>query len=180
MGQIVFVIGGCRSGKSRYAQARAEALPQSRVYIATCPATDDEMRARVARHQADRAAAQWQTVEEHLDPAAAIRALDGATVLLDCLTVWVSNLMYAREQENVAFDEDHMAAAAADLVAAARAHDGTVLVVTNEVGLGIVPDNAVARRYRDLAGRCNQTVAAAADEAVLLVSGLPVTLKPPS
>jgi adenosylcobinamide kinase/adenosylcobinamide-phosphate guanylyltransferase len=173
---LTLVTGGCRSGKSAWAQRMAEARPGPRVYIATGTATDDEMRARVERHRAARAARGWHTVEETVAIADALRAAaDCPVVLVDCLTLWVSNLMHAGPR--TALSEDDMVAHGRGLVDAARAHGGTVVVVTNEVGDGIVPANALARRYRDLAGRCNQTVAAGADAVVLMTCGIPLYIK---
>lgn len=166
----LFVLGGARSGKSRYAQARAEALGGSPVYIATAEAFDDEMQDRIAQHQADRDG-RWRTVEAPRDLPAAIDALSGsrAVVLVDCLTLWLSNLLLA--------DAD-LAVAATQLSAAIGRFDGGLILVSNEVGWGIVPDNTLARRFRDEAGRLNQAVAAIADEVVLLAAGLPLVLKP--
>ena len=169
-GTTLFVIGGARSGKSRYAQARAEAAGVKPVFVATAEAFDSEMRERIARHRADRDA-RWTTVEAPRELPAAIDALsgNGAVVLVDCLTLWVSNLLLA--------DAD-MARAGKQLCDAIARFDGTLILVANEVGLGIVPDNALARRFRDAAGQLNQSVAATATEVVLLTAGLPLTLKP--
>lgn len=169
-GSSLLVIGGARSGKSRYAQARAEAFVGNHVFVATAEAFDDEMRDRIARHQADRDA-RWRTVEAPRALPAAIDALNGheAVVLVDCLTLWISNLLLA--------DAD-IPLAERQLCGAVARFDGTLILVANEVGLGIVPDNALARRFRDAAGRLNQAVAAASGEVVLLTAGLPLTLKP--
>ncbi|HET6525352.1 bifunctional adenosylcobinamide kinase/adenosylcobinamide-phosphate guanylyltransferase [Sphingopyxis sp.] len=166
----LFVIGGARSGKSRYAQARAEAAGGDPVFVATAEAFDDEMRERIARHRADRDA-RWSTVEAPRELPAAIDALGGAgaVVLVDCLTLWVSNLLLAGADVRVAGRQ---------LCDAVARFDGTLILVANEVGLGIVPDNALARAFRDAAGQLNQSVAAAAAEVVLLTAGLPLTLKP--
>lgn len=168
-GASLFVIGGARSGKSRYAQARAEAAGGKPIFVATAEAFDDEMRDRIARHRADRDA-RWRTVEAPRDLPAALDALNtsDAVVLVDCLTLWVSNLLLA--------DAD-MARAGRQLCDAIARFDGALILVANEVGLGIVPDNALARAFRDAAGQLNQAVAAAADEVVLLTAGLPLTLK---
>jgi len=165
----LFVLGGARSGKSRYAQSRAEAMPGDPVFIATAEAFDDEMRERIARHRADRDA-RWRTVEAPRKLPAAIDALNDAesVVLVDCLTLWVSNLLLA--------DAD-IPAAGRQLSDAIARFEGALILVANEVGLGIVPDNALARRFRDAAGLLNQSVAAAADEVVLLTAGLPLALK---
>lgn len=164
------MLGGARSGKSRYAQARAEALPGDLVYLATAQAFDQEMHERIASHRDDRGP-RWTTVEEPLDLAAAITDVSkpGTVVLVDCLTLWASNLMLAKRDT---------AATSKDLVRALLRVRSPVVLVSNEVGLGIVPDNALARRFRDVAGQINQDMAAMASEVVMLFSGLPLTLKP--
>ncbi|MGH6632527.1 bifunctional adenosylcobinamide kinase/adenosylcobinamide-phosphate guanylyltransferase [Sphingopyxis sp.] len=169
-GSSLFVLGGARSGKSRYAQARAEVAGGNPVFVATAEAFDDEMRDRIARHRADRDA-RWTTVEAPRDLPAAIDALnsEGAIVLVDCLTLWVSNLLLA--------DAD-IPLASRQLCHAISRFEGRLILVANEVGLGIVPDNALARAFRDAAGQLNQSVAATAEEVVLLTAGLPLTLKP--
>lgn len=165
----LFVLGGARSGKSRYAQQRAEAVEGRHVYIATAEAWDDEMRERIARHRADRDA-RWETVDAPRDLPEAIDAQIGSgnVVLVDCLTLWLTNLMLA---------EQDIESAAARLCASVERYDGCLILVSNEVGSGIVPDNALARRFRDAAGRLNQQVAAAAAEVQLVVAGLPMRLK---
>ncbi len=179
MAEIVLVTGGSRSGKSSYALQLAQISRPPRIYIATCPVEDDEMHRRVLRHQEEREAMQWETIEETVDVAG---VLDGAynynVVLIDCLTLWVSNLLLDVESAGNEMTEDDIELECLRLVKTCREFiDGLVILVTNEVGWGIVPESPLARRYRDLAGRCNQTVAAEADAAVLLVSGIPVTLK---
>lgn len=163
------MLGGARSGKSRYAQARAEALPGDLVFVATAQALDDEMTARIACHRADRGA-RWRTIEAPLDIAAIVdaEARAGRVLLIDCLTLWASNLMFA--QRDIESEAERLAAAVGRAA-------GPVILVANEVGLGIVPDNALARRFRDVAGTINQAVAATADEAMFLAAGLPLRLK---
>ncbi len=165
----LFVLGGARSGKSRYAQQRAEALAGRHVFIATAEAWDAEMADRIARHREDRDA-RWQTVDAPRDLVAALDDASGtgAVVMVDCLTLWASNLLLA--------DAD-MEQATATLAEAIARFDGALILVANEVGFGIVPDNALARRFRDAAGRINQTVAAGADEVMLVAAGLPLRLK---
>lgn len=165
----LLVLGGARSGKSRYAQARAEALGLRRVFVATAQAFDHEMEDRIARHQADRDTA-WTTVEEPLDLAGAIatHSTTSAILLIDCLTLWTTNLILG---------EHDLGAATGGLVAALKAAAGPVILVANEVGYGIVPDNALARRFRDEAGIINQRVAATVDEVQLVAAGLPLRLK---
>lgn len=165
----LLVLGGARSGKSRYAQTRAEALGGEPVYVATAQALDAEMGERIERHQADRGP-RWSTVEAPVELAAAIRAEDQAdrVLLIDCLTLWTSNLLLA--------DRD-IVAATDDLVAAIGEAGCPVILVANEVGLGIVPDNALARRFRDEAGRVNQRIAATVDEVMFVAAGLPLRFK---
>ncbi|HYG85138.1 MAG TPA: bifunctional adenosylcobinamide kinase/adenosylcobinamide-phosphate guanylyltransferase [Azospirillum sp.] len=166
---LTLVLGGARSGKSRYAEGLVTARPQPWIYVATAEAWDDEMRDRISRHQNDRGPG-WMTVEEPLDLPGVIRrhATPGATLLVDCLTLWLSNLLSAgRDVE----------AATAELLAALDAAQGTVVLVSNEVGLGIVPDNALARAFRDHAGRLHQRVAAQARKVVFVVAGLPMVVK---
>ncbi len=178
MGKIILVTGGCRSGKSCFAQQMAEAAGLKRLYIATAPSLDREMEERIARHRQERAQRNWTTCEETLDLAYAFGAHAGFdTVLCDCLTLWVNNLLYQAEQKGTVFGEDDMAQLAQAVVEAARQNSGTVIFVTNEVGLGIVPADALSRRFRDLAGRCNQVMAAAADEVYCVVSGIPLKIK---
>ncbi|MCR9219395.1 MAG: bifunctional adenosylcobinamide kinase/adenosylcobinamide-phosphate guanylyltransferase [Alphaproteobacteria bacterium] len=171
------LLGGARSGKSSRALALAEAAHRARgldpVYLATAEAHDDEMRERIARHRAERVGA-WRTVEAPLDlPEAVARAAGADTVLLvDCLTLWATNLMLADRDAEAATE-----ALIAACDAARRDAAGPVLVVSNEVGLGIVPDNALARRFRDVAGRMNQRLAAAADRVEFVAAGLPLRLK---
>ncbi|MHA6720243.1 bifunctional adenosylcobinamide kinase/adenosylcobinamide-phosphate guanylyltransferase [Sphingomonas sp. RS6] len=166
---VLFVLGGARSGKSRYAQERAESLDGRRVFIATAEAWDDEMRARIARHRADRDQ-RWSTVEAPRTLADAIEAQSGAAdiVLVDCLTLWLSNILLA--------DED-VEAAGGRLCEAIGRFDRQLILVSNEVGQGIVPDNALARRFSDAAGRLHQQVAQAAHEVQLIAAGLPLRLK---
>ena len=164
---VSLVLGGARSGKTRFALAAAERTAANLVMIATAQALDAEMADRIARHRAERDA-RWRTVEAPLDLPEALRALHpGECAVVDCLTLWLSNLMHA---------ERDVEAAGSDLVdALGGAPD--VILVSNEVGWGVVPDNALARRFRDEAGRLHQRLAARADRVVLVVAGLPLTLK---
>jgi len=163
---LTLVLGGARSGKSRFAEDLVMRLPPPWIYIATAQAFDDEMRVRVAEHRARRAAG-WRTVEAPLELAAAMRAAGDAPVLVDCLTLWLTNLMLG--------DADLEAAAAALDTALDRT--ALTVLVSNEVGLGIVPDNALARRFRDEAGRLHQRIAARAGRVVFMVAGLPMFVK---
>ena len=165
----LFVLGGARSGKTAFAEQTALATGKAPVYLATGGAGDAEMAARIKAHRAARGPA-WRTVEEPLNLSAAISRESRAetVILVDCLTLWLSNLM--------ADDADPLAAGAG-LVEALAAAPGPVILVSNEVGQGIVPANPLARHFRDAAGRLHQTVAAAVPRAVFIVAGLPINLK---
>jgi adenosylcobinamide kinase/adenosylcobinamide-phosphate guanylyltransferase len=170
---IVLFTGGARSGKSVRAEQYAGRFGQPVVYIATAEVGDDEMRARVAQHQIRRPAS-WPTLESPLAVHAALSTLEaGTVVLLDCLSLLVSNLLLSDEANAAQLVNDEIAG----IIAAARARDLTLIVVTNEVGMGIVPAYPLGRIYRDLLGRANQQVAAAAAEVYLLVCGIPVELR---
>jgi adenosylcobinamide kinase/adenosylcobinamide-phosphate guanylyltransferase len=163
---LTLVLGGARSGKSRYAEALVTAEPAPWTYVATAQALDAEMGERVALHQ-ERRGEGWATVEAPIDLPQAIAAAQGP-VLVDCLTLWLTNLMLA---------ESDRTAACLALEAALREREGMVVLVSNEVGLGIVPDNALARAFRDEQGRLNQRMAALAETVVLMVAGLPVRVR---
>jgi adenosylcobinamide kinase/adenosylcobinamide-phosphate guanylyltransferase len=166
--QLTFVLGGARSGKSRYAEQVAMASPPPWIYLATAEPFDDEMAARIAEHKSRRSR-DWQTIDAPRDLAGALGALPAsATILVDCLTLWLSNLMLA---------ECDVDAETGRLEQAMLAHKAPLVLVSNEVGSGVVPDNALARRFRDAQGRLNQTVAARADRVVLVVAGLPMIVK---
>ncbi|MGE0095800.1 MAG: bifunctional adenosylcobinamide kinase/adenosylcobinamide-phosphate guanylyltransferase [Alphaproteobacteria bacterium] len=168
LARVTLVLGGARSGKSRYAEALVRKAGGG-IYLATAQALDGEMAARIARHRAERGRG-WTTVEEPLELAAALErgAQAGQPILVDCLTLWLSNLMGAGRA---------VKPETAQLLAALKSLSVPVVFVSNEVGLGIVPDNALARAFRDEAGRLNQAVAAAADRVVFLAAGLPLVLK---
>lgn len=179
MTKIVLVIGGSRSGKSDYAQTLAESASGARYYLATCPppqGDDPEMTSRVLAHRQKRRGRGWQTMEEPLELARLLESMPGeATVLIDCLTLWISNLLYADAAGGL--DEERIALLTEEVLAAARTRAGQVIVVTSEVGCGLVPEQALARRYRDLVGRCNQVMAAGADRVAQVVCGIPVIIK---
>ena len=166
---LTFVLGGARSGKTSYALREAWNRPGDRhVMIATAQAHDAEMAERIARHRAERGEG-WTTVEAPLDLAGAVAGLGaGDVAVVDCLTLWLTNHLLA---------EADLGQQVAELTRALAASPAALYVVSNEVGQGIVPDNALARRFRDEAGWMNQAVAAAADRAVLVAAGLPLVLK---
>jgi len=166
----VLVLGGARSGKSRTAQALAETASDRRIYVATAQAFDDEMRERIAHHQTERDSL-WETLEAPFELARTIRTETGAdrVVLVDCLTLWLSNILLAER------DPDREAEL---LVQAVSGAAGPLVLVSNEVGHGIVPQTALGRRFRDEQGRLNQRIAAACDAVVLVAAGCPVLIKP--
>jgi adenosylcobinamide kinase/adenosylcobinamide-phosphate guanylyltransferase len=168
----VLVLGGQRSGKSRFAESIVGAGGMKRIYIATATAGDDEMARRIATHRARRDEA-WTTLEEPLELASAIArsALAGHATLVDCLTLWLSNLMEAGRTIESETDA---------LIAALEQAAGPVVLVSNEVGGGIIPDNALARRFAEAQGLLNQRVAATIDRVVLMTAGIPLLVKPPA
>lgn len=163
----LFVLGGARSGKSRFAENWVAAHGTDLAYIATAQALDEEMAQRIDRHRADRGDA-WHTVEApmHLADAIAVAGAHADAILVDCLTLWLSNWILADREPPVS-----------ELVEAVAACPRPIALVANEVGLGIVPDNALARRFRDEAGRLNQTMAGLAGRVVMMVAGLPLEVK---
>lgn len=178
MGSVTLVTGGSRSGKSAFAQQLGEEGAGPRLFLATCPVIDPEMAGRIRRHVQDRQQGGWETVEETIDLAGQLRSAHHyATVLIDCLTLWVNNLQYEAEQAAGQIDEDTIRRLAQKLLEAAREHPGEIIMVTNEVGLGIVPDNAAARLYRDLVGRCNQCIGREADKVFLVSCGIAQQIK---
>jgi adenosylcobinamide kinase/adenosylcobinamide-phosphate guanylyltransferase len=165
---VVLITGGARSGKSRYAEARARGFPGRPIYIATAEALDAEMEERITQHRARRGH-DWIEREAPLDLVQALTETDGGGArLVDCLTLWLSNLLHAGRPWP---DETAL------LAAALGRQQSPVVLVTNEVGLGIVPDNALARIFRDAAGMLNQSIAKVADEVEFVVAGLPMKVK---
>ena len=166
----LLVLGGARSGKSAYAQNLAEACGLERLYLATAAAGDEEMTARIARHRADRGSG-WTTLEEPLEIAAALltHAKSGRVTLVDCLTLWLSNLMLAGR------DPGSAVTALADAIGGLA---GPVILVSNEVGMGIVPDHKLGREFRDWQGHANREIGAVCDVVIFVAAGLPLQLKP--
>lgn len=164
MAEITLILGGARSGKS--ARALSLATPP-RAFVATAKASDGEMADRIARHQEERGA-DWELIEAPLDLASVVRGAGGKTLLIDCLTLWLSNLMAAgREPEAETFA----------LIAALGEAESPVILVSNEIGLGLVPMEPLSRRFRDEQGRLNQRIAAAATRVEFIAAGLPLRLK---
>jgi adenosylcobinamide kinase/adenosylcobinamide-phosphate guanylyltransferase len=165
--RLTLILGGARSGKSRYAEGLITALPGPWIYVATAEARDREMAERIATHRARRGTG-WTTIEAPRDLAGALAAHGKTPVLVDCLTLWLSNVLLADADVDaeIAQLEGSLAHVAAPIV-----------LVANEVGFGIVPDNALGRRFRDLQGLLNQRIAARADRVILVVAGLPLTMK---
>jgi len=172
LSQNTFVIGGCRSGKSAHAQALAEAIEGKKLYLATCVPNDEEMAERVRLHREQRGE-QWETLEEPIEIAKAIidRSKHYSVILVDCLTLWTSNILLSSGGQT------ELEQACRALVKSLEAAQCPVILVSNEVGTGIVPKNELARRYRDEAGRINQQIAAVADQVIWTVAGIPVTIK---
>lgn len=169
LARLTLVLGGARSGKSRRAEALCTSLPPPWRFVATAQALDTEMAERISLHKSRRDSG-WETHEVPLHLGACIAHLgrQAAPILIDCLTLWLTNLMLA---------EHEVAKAVGDLEAALDAALAPVVLVANETGLGIVPENALARRFRDEAGRLNQRLAARADRVIFMVAGLPMEIK---
>jgi adenosylcobinamide kinase/adenosylcobinamide-phosphate guanylyltransferase len=172
---LTLILGGARSGKSRHAQSLASAAAAGRsvFFVATATSEDPEMAERIARHRAVRPP-HWKTIEAPLDIAAAIRDAEGI-ILVDCATIWISNLLYAHRALDRASRERKILGEVEALTAVLREKES--ILVSNEVGEGIVPESAVAREFRDLQGQGNQIFARAASRVALVVAGIPLTLK---
>jgi adenosylcobinamide kinase/adenosylcobinamide-phosphate guanylyltransferase len=170
MGKLIFITGGAASGKSTFAQELADSLSEQVTYIAPAEAKDKEMELRIRIHRRNRPG-HWKTIEEKIDVAGVLSQVadKNEVVLLDCLTLLVSNLLLSGEKKILEEIKE--------LVDKVKKMKATLLVVSNEVGMGIVPDNNLARQFRDIAGRANQLIARAADEVYLVVSGIPVKVK---
>ncbi|RJQ46716.1 MAG: bifunctional adenosylcobinamide kinase/adenosylcobinamide-phosphate guanylyltransferase [Gaiellales bacterium] len=175
---MIFVTGGARSGKSAFAERLAQERDGAVTYIATAAAGDEEMRARIAEHRRRRPES-WRTVELDSGLAAGVESAlaGGGTVLVDCLTVYISNRLLAQGFIDVQATIERIEREVDEIAGACAQADGSVIVVSNEVGMGIVPGNSLSRAFRDIAGRANQRMAAGADEVYLCVSGIPVKVK---
>jgi adenosylcobinamide kinase / adenosylcobinamide-phosphate guanylyltransferase len=175
VGELVLVLGGVRSGKSRFAESLAAAGPPV-TYLATAMAGDTEMANRIAQHR-QRRPASWQTIEEPWDGTSAIARHVGGTLLLECVGLWLTNLLVGMPG-HAAMDDPGVRALVDALGQATRTASGRVIVVSNETGCGIMPINALARRFGDLLGEANQQLAALADEVYWCVAGIPLRIKP--
>jgi len=196
--KLIFILGGARSGKSAYALKLAESTPGKRLYLATAEALDDEMAARIKKHKKERVNT-WTTIEEPIRVADVIRknnppsppfakggqgGLSGKkynVILLDCLTLWISNLMHTANRSSPLAGEGkgggRITKEIHSLISACKNSQANIVIVSNEVGLGIVPDNPLARQFRDIAGYANQKIAQAADEMYFVAAGIPVKVK---
>ena len=173
MSESIFVIGGCRSGKSSHAMRLSETIAsEERVYVATCVPYDDEMKDRVVKHQEERDGT-WRTVEAPMDLPGTIRkeSCRSNVMLIDCLTLWVTNMLM-NDYEDSKIEREVTA-----LISEIKKAECPVILVSNEVGAGIVPENKLARKFRDIAGFTNQKIAASADSVVWMVAGIPVDIK---
>lgn len=194
-GRNFLILGGSRSGKSRLAQELAEFFIEDRgkdrggdsggraqggLFIATARALDGEMRRRIEQHRRDRKGDIWHTVEEPLDPARVIsgRGENHSVILLDCITLWLSNLLLEGDREGVSLEgRDEISSILGPLKTAVTTCQAPVIMVSNEVGMGIVPGDSLSRRFRDLAGLVNQALAALCDSVIFCAAGLPMVLK---
>ena len=174
MSCLIFITGGARSGKSTLAVQLAKKSGEKVAFIATARAGDEEMAKRILLHKKSRPS-EWTTIEEPVDVALALETIHGHdVVIVDCLTLLLSNLMFEYDSSN---ETDAIMEKIETLAEASRRFAGTVIIVSNEVGMGIVPENALARKFRDLAGRANQIVAGAADEVYVCFSGISIKIK---
>jgi adenosylcobinamide kinase / adenosylcobinamide-phosphate guanylyltransferase len=179
MAKLILITGGARSGKSSYALELAETRGRKRLFVATCPRLDTEMDERIARHEEERQGRGWKTLECQTDLLSIFpRQTKGFdVVLIDCLTLWVNNLLFLQTAGETNLNDQSIGELCRQWLAATEEYNGTIICVTNEVGLGIVPDNPLARKYRDLVGTCNQIVGKQANEVILVSCGIPLFLK---
>ncbi|MEC4676734.1 MAG: bifunctional adenosylcobinamide kinase/adenosylcobinamide-phosphate guanylyltransferase [Nitrospirota bacterium] len=188
-GKIIFITGGARSGKTAFALRESSEIPGRKAYIATAEVLDAEMKARVDKHRAERDSG-WDTYEEPLEIAGVINEIDDkySVIVVDCLTLWLSNILHKTENINVenslpemqpgrGSPEDFIREFTDRLKVPDTAKDVNLFIVSNEIGMGIVPGNRLARRFRDIAGFLNQEVAAIADDVYLVTAGIPVKIK---
>lgn len=178
MKKIIFITGGARSGKSRFALELADELSSScKAYIATAEALDGEMKERIENHKRERGE-DWVTYEEPIKIGKALKMIDGKynVVVIDCLTLWLSNLMHSDYNININKEIENLITVLKNY-SSLITHNSSLFVISNEVGMGIVPENEMARRFRDMAGFLNQKIADVADEVYMMISGIPVKIK---
>lgn len=178
MGKLVLITGGGRSGKSDFGLKLAETLKGPRLFIATCPITDPEMADRIQKHRTARDDGLWSTIEEQTRLAEIISHQTNGVVLVDCLTLWINNLLYAATEAGRILTEKAIEDKSRELAHACKATNAVVFLITGEVGSGIVPADKETRLYRDLIGKCNQIMASFSDEVYMVSCGLPIQLKP--
>lgn len=180
MAGIILITGGCRSGKSRFALEKANSTGGKKFFLATCPRIDPEIEERIHRHEQERTG--WETIEEELELSSVFETIPSdSLVLLDCLSLWINNLMYDAKNKNIRLTQDNIKDTCTILgryILDSKVKK--VIIVTNEVGMGIVPENKEGRLYRDLLGICNQTFSSFSNEVYFLVSGIPIRIKPSS
>ena len=178
MSELILITGGARSGKSTYALKEGESRKGPRAFIATGSALDPEMKKRIRKHQKDRDSKLWETIEEEIELASVIENASKYKVLLiDCLTLWISNMLLRTGKTRHARTEERIDGKLEQILEACGRFKGSILFVTNETGMGIVPLNPLARLFRDIAGKCNQKIAQAADTVVFMTCGLPLIMK---
>ncbi|MGJ4788292.1 bifunctional adenosylcobinamide kinase/adenosylcobinamide-phosphate guanylyltransferase [Leptospira koniambonensis] len=177
MARLILVTGGCRSGKSRFALEKANSAEGEKFFLATCPRIDQEMDERIERHKQERTS--WNTIEEELELFSALDTIPSeSVVLIDCLSLWINNVLFEANSKNQSLTQDQIKDICTKLgkhIIASKMKN--VFLVTNEVGMGLVPENKEGRLYRDLLGICNQTFASIANEVYFLVSGIPIQIK---
>ncbi len=177
MGKFIFVVGGAKSGKSVFAQEMASSLSPRLTYIATAEAGDKEMKQRIARHRASRGK-KWETIEEPLDVAGALSSVEGnRCVVIDCLTLLISNWLTSAKPRRLVLCEDEIRKKLLKLIRQIKTTRSTVIVVSNEVGAGIIPSNKLARHFCNIQGEANQLFSKEADEVFLLTAGIPIKIK---
>ncbi|MBU1567518.1 MAG: bifunctional adenosylcobinamide kinase/adenosylcobinamide-phosphate guanylyltransferase [Proteobacteria bacterium] len=179
MARLILITGGARSGKSSHALKLAETIGHKRLFIATCPSVDREMTERVRRHKEERRGRGWTTIEceTELGSLFSEQVKEFDVVLVDCVTLWVNNVLYSHDRFGKTINDLLIGQLCREWLDTTDGYSGTVVCVTNEVGLGIVPDNALARKYRDLVGTCNQIIGKKAEEVIIVSCGIPFHIK---
>lgn len=178
MGKLFLVVGGRRSGKSEFALKLGESLKGPRAFIATCPSIDPEMDQRILKHQSERDGRIWSTIEEQTGLANVMKAnANYRLFLIDCVTLWVNNLMFQYSQQGLALAEKELIDRIHEVMEVCRQVEADVIFVSSEIGLGVVPDNPETRLFLDLIGRCNQMLASGSEEVFMVSCGIPLRLK---